>query len=297
MNFSDLVRLSFLMGRTSGAADVAIGLIDGPIAAQHPAFSRSRLHEIPGAPGAACGTVSSSACRHGTFVAGVLVAGRDSGTPGIAPDCPLVMRPIFGETGDASSMPSATPGELARALVEVLEAGVRVVNISAALMRLSSSAEERALRAALDHAAFRGVVVVAAAGNQGSIGTSILTRHPAVVPVVPSDPQGRPLDHANLGSVMGRRGLLAPGVDVRGPAVGGQVATMSGSSAAAPVVTGAIALLWSEFEAATADEIRSAVLTRSLIDRRSIVPPLLDAEAAWQRLATARGRASAEVGR
>jgi subtilisin family serine protease len=72
---------------------------------------------------------------------------------------------------------------------------------------------------------------------------------------------------------------------------------MSGSSAAAPVVTGAIALLWSEFEAATADEIRSAVLTRSLIDRRSIVPPLLDAEAAWQRLATARGRAAAEVGR
>jgi subtilisin family serine protease len=294
MNLFDMVRLSSLMGRTRGAAEVAIGLIDGPVAAQHPAFSRSHLRDIPGAPGASCGTAASSACRHGTFVAGVLVADRDSGAPGIAPDCPLVVRPIFGEAGDPSSMPSAAPGELAHALAEVVEEGVRVVNISAALVRLSSSGEERDLRAALDRAATRGVVVVAAAGNQGSVGASNLTRHPAVVPVVPCDPHGRPLHHANLGSVMGRRGLRAPGADVPGPGSGGQLAaTMSGSSAAAPIVTGAIALLWSEFEAATADEIRRAVLTRSLTDRRRIVPPLLDAEAAWQRLAAAHAPAYA----
>ena len=58
---------------------------------------------------------------------------------------------------------------------------------------------------------------------------------------------------------------------------------MSGTSAAAPFVTGAIALLWSLYPQASAAEIRQAIL-RPDIPRRSITPPLLNAEASWRLL-------------
>jgi hypothetical protein len=52
---------------------------------------------------------------------------------------------------------------------------------------------------------------VAAAGNQGTLGSTAITRHLWVIPVVAYDLQGRPMDQSNLGSSIGRRGLGAPG--------------------------------------------------------------------------------------
>lgn len=284
----DVVRLTSLMRRTDGDSDVMVGLIDGPVALGHPGFAGSDLREIPGTMGAACATASSIACTHGTYVAGLLAAQRQSGAAAICPGCPVVVRPIFRETGRAGGvMPSATPRDLARAIVETVGAGVRVLNVSAALVQ-SSPSQERELRAALDHAAARGVVVVAAAGNQGTVGSNTITRHPWVIPVVACDQHGRPLHHANLGSSIGQRGLSAPGEDVPSLGSGGPLLTLTGSSAAAPFVTGSVALLWSEFPHARADEIRMAVLDRPWTSRRTIVPRLLDAEAAYQGLAARR---------
>jgi subtilisin family serine protease len=63
-------------------------------------------------------------------------------------------------------MPSATPQELASAIVETIDAGVRILNLSAALAQPSFKGEGE-LQSALDYAAQRAVIVVAAAGNQG----------------------------------------------------------------------------------------------------------------------------------
>jgi len=46
-----------------------------------------------------------------------------------------------------------------------------------------SSRDERELDEVLDYAARRGVITVAAAGNQGAIGSSAITRHQWVIPV------------------------------------------------------------------------------------------------------------------
>src|SRR4029079_5168788 len=73
---------------------------------------------------------------------------------------------------------------------------------------------ERALRSALDHAAMRGVLVVAAAGNVPRMGTSVMTRHPSVLPVVACDRHGRPTNDSNLTHSIALRGRSAPGVDV-----------------------------------------------------------------------------------
>jgi subtilase family protein len=106
----ELAKLTMLMKRTSGSPEVKIGLIDGPVVTQHPDLAGERLREIPGNNGAACAQANSTACLHGTFVAGILSAKRNSPAPAICPDCILLIRPIFAEqiTG-GEQMPSAAP--------------------------------------------------------------------------------------------------------------------------------------------------------------------------------------------
>jgi subtilisin family serine protease len=180
-------------------------------------------------------------------------------------------------------MPNATPEELSEAILNCIEAGARVLNVSAALVQPTSKSE-RPLEATLDQAAKRGVIVIVAAGNQGSLGSTAITRHPWVVPVVAYDLQGKPTDHSNLGSSIGRRGLGAPGSRVTSLGAERKPLTLSGTSAAAPFVTGAVALLWSEFPSASANDVKLAITQPSSRRRSSVVPPLLDAWLSFQSL-------------
>ena len=96
------------------------------------------------------------------------------------------------------------------------------------------------------------------------------------------------MDLSNLGSSIGRRGLGAPGEAVTSLGPIAQPLTLDGTSAATPFVTGAAALLWSEFPNASAAEVRSAV-TKAVARRRTgIVPPLLNAWAGYEAMSQAR---------
>ena len=280
----DLVRLTPLIDRTSGRPDVIIGLIDGPVAMHHSALASQNIREISGNGSGTCTHTTSTACLHGTFVAGILAAKRGSAAPAICPGCTLLVRPIFAETTAASGeMPSATPQELAQAILDCMDAGARVLNVSAALVHPSLK-NEPALQEALDQAARRGVLVIVAAGNQGTLGNTAITGHPWVIPVVGYDPQGRPMNHSNLGGSIGRRGLGAPGERITSTGANGTPLTLGGTSAAAPFVTGTIALLWSEFPTATATELKFAATQAYAPRRTTVVPPLLDAWAAYQTM-------------
>jgi len=283
MNPLDLVKLTSLMELTSGVPEIVVGLLDGPVAMNHPELVSENIREVPGRQRGACAQADSFACMHGTFVAGILCAKRSSPAPAICPNCTLLVRPIFVETTQQNGkmMPSATPEELAAAIIECINAGARVLNLSIALAEPSSKGH-RQLEEALDHATRRDVIVVAAAGNQGTVGSSVITRHPSVIPVVAYDLRGRPLGLSNLGSSIGRRGLGAPGDEVTSLTATGKPLTAGGTSIAAPFVTGAIALLWSKFPSATAAKVRLAVAQTYASRRTTVVPPLLDAWAAYQ---------------
>lgn len=290
MTPSDFIRLAPLMGLTSGRADVTIGLIDGPVAMSHPELASEHVREIPGTLRSACTDGSSAACQHGTFVAGILSARRGSAAPAICPDCSLLVRPIFADaTAPQGEMPSATPAELAQAILDCIAAGACVLNVSAALAQPSIK-NDHVLQEALDHAAKRGVLVIAAAGNQGTLGSTAITRHRWVIPVVAHDHQGRLMDQSNLGSSIGRRGLGAPGHRITSLGTNGNTLTSGGTSAAAPFVTGAIALLWSVFPQATTTQMKIAITQAYSARRAAVAPPLLDAWGAYQYLLTVHAR-------
>jgi hypothetical protein len=283
----ELVGLAPLMRLGSGRPEVAIGLIDGPVVMDHADLAGRSIREVPAEQSGACSLADSVACRHGTAVAGILSARRGSPAPGICPDCVLLVRPIFSEFSPANGEgPSATPEELAEAIVDCVQAGARVLNLSAALARPSSKGE-RELQQALDYAVRRGAIAVAAAGNQGVVGSSAITRHPSVISVAACDLQGRPLGESNLGSSIGRRGLMAPGEGIVSLGTNGSPQAFGGTSAAAPFVTGAVALLWSVFPDASAAEIKFAMAQASAPRRSTIVPPLLNAWGAFQSMAPA----------
>jgi len=286
MGILDAVGLTALMKLTSGRPGIVVGLIDGPVIKEHPDLNIDLIREVAGKFRGACSHLDSAACKHGTFVAGILCAKRNSAAPAICPDCTLLVRPIFSERAMANSdMPSAKPDELAEAILDCVNAGAHVLNISASIAQPSTQSE-RTLAQALGEAARRGVIVVVAAGNQGTLGSTAITGHPWVIPVVAYDSAGMPLSQSNLGRSIGRMGLGAPGDRITSLGTAGEPLTSGGTSAAAPFVTGAIALLWSEFPNAPAGAIKLAITLSRFARRATVVPPLLDAWGAYQSLLT-----------
>lgn len=284
----EFVRLVGLMALTRGRPDLVVGLVDGPVALDHPDLATGNVRTLADGPGA-CQDTGSMSCWHGTFVAGILAARRGSRAPAIAPGCTLVVRPVFSEARQVGELPSATPEELSEAIIDCVDAGARVLNLSATLAG-GSIGTERALEEALQYTVQRGVLVIAAAGNQGVLAGSAITHHPWVIPVVAYAWAGRPLARSNLGRSIGSGGLGALGEGVVSLTPEGEPAVSAGTSIATPFVTGAAALLWSAFPAATAAEVKHALLSAPAGRRRMVAPPPLNAWGAYEVLSTSQVR-------
>jgi subtilisin family serine protease len=287
MNPLDLVKLTSLMKLTSGRPKIAVGLIDGPVAIDHPDLSGANIRGIPDTLSGACAGANSAACKHGTFVARILCGKPSVVSPSICRHCSLLVRPVFAGTAEADGKePSATSAGLAAAIIDCVDGGAHIINLSAATIQPSSSGS-RELGESLNYAARRGVIIVAAAGNQGTVGGSMITRHSWVIPVVACDHRGRPLGLSNLSSSTGKRGIMAPGRSVTDLSMDGRPVILEGTSVSVPFVSGTIALLWSIFPRASAALLRSAVLQLGITRRSSVLPPLLDASAALAVVASA----------
>lgn len=282
-----IIGLDELMARTEGRRSLVVALIDGPVWARHPYLAQNALRWLPTRPRVDDGDSSHPAARaHGTFMAGMLVARRDSPSPGICPGCTLLVRPIFDDTGAAGVGEPATVDArtLADAMVECVDAGARVLNLSVAASDLTAQGEQRCAEA-LDYMLRHGALAVAAAGNQGMLVSSVITRHPGVVPVIATDERGMATAYSNIGRSAGLHGVSVPVEAIRGLIPDGVAPGRGGTSVVTPVVAGAAALLWSLFPDASATQIRSALVGEVRL-RTSVVPPLLDARRAYTTLAS-----------
>lgn len=223
---------------TLGHEGVRVAVLDGPVDLEHPCFAGAHLQKVKNMADPPVGTGRMS--RHGTHIASVLFGQPDSPVHGLAPRCTGLLVPIFRDNQDGS----VSQLNLARAIQLALEAGANVINISGG--ELDPSGEpEGALRRALQLCEDSGVLVVAAAGNDGCECLHVPAAVPATIAVGALGVSGAPLDSSNWGAAYKSNGVLAAGEHILGAAPGGGTARASGSSFAAPVVAGAAALLMS----------------------------------------------------
>ena len=265
-----------LMASMSGDPRLVIGLIDGPVAVDHPGLEPNRVRRMTMPAGWRQGGPD------GTFVAGVLVGRRGTSAPGVCPGCLVVSRPVAGDAlGDGEF--AVSPDQIGAAIDDCLEAGVRILNISVVLPPAAADGSA-ALIAALDRAARRGVLVVVAAEGVRAAAGSALARHPWVVPVAACTRSGSPLPVAHLSPRLRRHALSAPGEDITSLDSPGGLATRSGAAVAVPFVTGAAALLWSALPETGVDAVRHALLSTARGSRMVSGAPLMDAWAAFVHL-------------
>jgi subtilisin family serine protease len=280
------IKLSSVMTLSSGSPTVTVGLIDGPIDFNHTAFQNSRIKTVKESQIGACKAADSVACVHGTFVAGILCAKRGLVAPAICPNCQIILYPIFSDNTPSHNnnvntiLSSSTPEELSQAIIETVDAGANVINLSLGLNTSFITTYCR-LQEAYDYALKHHVIIITAAGNQGNIGYFSILNHPWVIPIAACDEYGHPDSLSNFGHSIGRRGLLAPGVNITSTRPSEGYIRMSGTSFAAPFVTGTVALLWSLFPNATVEDIMRSITSNH---RRTIIPPVINAEAAWKFL-------------
>jgi subtilisin family serine protease len=195
---------------------------------------------------------------HGTHVAGVIAAtsGNGIGGSGVANAriLPITVADAAGHT---------TSSALVRGLAYATRRGARVINMSLAGTGFSKAEQE-----AIDRAALRGALVVAAAGNTGG---GAQREYPGayrqVLAVGALAATGRPLAQSTRGPQVA---LAAPGQGVLSTAPGGSPALVprTGASMAAAVVSGAAARLIAARPRLSAQQVRE-LLERTARD----VPP------------------------
>ncbi|MFI0425071.1 PatA/PatG family cyanobactin maturation protease [Spongiactinospora sp. 9N601] len=234
---SAIAGLAELWRLTTGDDRIAVAIVDGLVDMTHPVFGGANLTQLPELlPG---GSTDDAASAHGTAVASVLIArhnGPVAGVAGVAPRCRAISVPVFTGRRHVSQL------DLARAIDLALDAGAQVINISGGQLVDAGEAED-ALSRAVRRCRESGVLVVAAAGNDGCLCDHVPAALPGVLAVGACDDAGRPLPLSNFGPISRRQGLLAPGHEIPVAVPGGGRATMSGTSLAAPIVVGVAVLL------------------------------------------------------
>jgi cyanobactin maturation PatA/PatG family protease len=219
-----------------GDERITIAVLDGPVDLAHPCFAGAKLTELPTL---AAGSGGGRALAHGTHVASVIFGQPGSAVRGIAPACRGLIAPIFS---DAGSGLTCSQLDLARAILLAVEHGAHIINISGGQLTPSGLAEP-ILAQAVETCLRRNVLIVAAAGNDGCECLHIPAAAPSVLAVGAMGHDGAPLASSNWGTAYASQGVLAPGMEVLGAAPGGGTVAKSGTSFAAPYVSGVCALL------------------------------------------------------
>lgn len=236
---ADIAGLRALFDYAEGGSDeIRIAVVDGPVDLSHPCFAGADLTTLD-----TLGlhqTSSGGAAEHATHVASVIFGQRGSSVSGIAPSCSGLTITIY-RSGEGKLQPCSQL-DLARAIDQAVASGAHVINISGGELTATGEAETL-LAQAIRRCTESGVLMVAAAGNNGCPCIHIPAAVPSVLAVGAMDLSGSPLASSNWGSVYQEQGVLAYGQNVVGAVPGGGVAEKSGTSSATAVVSGIAALL------------------------------------------------------
>jgi subtilisin family serine protease len=167
---------------------------------------------------------------HGTHVSGTIGAINNGiGVVGVAPNVSLYGVKVLDRTG------SGTASNVINGINWAANNGMQVITMS-----LGTSSDLQSIHDAVNNARSKGIVIVAAAGNDNGGPISYPAAYDGVIAVTATDISNNLAGFSNIGP---QADFAAPGVNVYSTYKGGAYATMSGTSMATPHVTGVVALI------------------------------------------------------
>ncbi|MGW6662141.1 S8 family serine peptidase [Peribacillus sp. NPDC055009] len=219
--------------KSMGSKELIVAIIDDGIDRNHEDLKgrivnaydtiRNRKHIVP--KGA-----------HGTHIAGIIAGSANNGIggTGVAPNVKLMPINVFdGEYADTA--------DIIEAIHYAVQQKANIINMS-----LGDTSYSEALNKAVQEAYKKGVLIVAAAGNEGDMGKSVQRVYPAafshVISVAATNSSDKRPSYSNYHSTVD---IAAPGDDILSTLPYGKYGWMSGTSMATPMVAGVAALIWS----------------------------------------------------
>jgi subtilisin family serine protease len=219
--------------------------------------------------------------KHGTHVAGIIgaVRGNSTGVDGIAPNVRLMSIRTVPD-GDERDK------DVANAIRYAVDAGAQIISMS---FGKSASPYKSAVDEAVKYADSKGVLMIHAAGNDGE---DLASNKNFPNPMYTGG--GRPVNWIEVGASSWKGGdglaapfsnygkaevdVFAPGVDIYSTVPGNKYERESGTSMAAPVVSGIAALLMSYFPNLTATDVRRIIVSSVAKHDQLVVKPGTDAD-------------------
>lgn len=236
-------------------SDIVIAVVDGGVDRNHEDLSASVISGYDFVKNAEDTGIYGSG--HGTHVAGIAagIGGNGNGIVGVASGASIMPIRVLNDTGEGTLI------DVLNGILYAANHGADIINLS-----LGSEIESRAMQEAIDYAIKKGVLVVAASGNdydKDAVDYPAACDGVLAVSAVQYDGQEyREVSFANNDADLSERLIYAPGLDIYSTYGGNSYTFLSGTSMATPFVSGMAAL----FKAKNPD-----------LDGRDLLTALMDA--------------------
>jgi hypothetical protein len=204
--------------RSTWGNGVLVAVLDTGVSPSSSMFSRTRQISLVDLP-----TDLSTLNGHGTAVTSLINQ--------VAPDASFLSVRIADDNGISNSF------LIAQGILAAVDGGAKIINIS-----MGGDGYSSILQNAVDYAQERGVVIIAAAGNNGINQIAQPAAMTGVIPVMSVDAVGDHLLFSNTGSTSA---YSAPGYAVNAEGVDGGIVSFTGTSASAPIAAGTLAAVMS----------------------------------------------------
>ena len=251
--FHDAIGSFSAWGTTMGAG-VTVAVLDTGVQSNHPDLTPvlTGANTLTGTTT----TATDDSTGHGTHVAGIIAARANNiGGRGVAPLASILPVKVLGDDG------SGTTAGIIRGIKWVIneDGGSRradVINMS-----LGGYYFDVEYMRATAEAIRSGIVIVAAAGNDGNNNRCMPADYPGVVCVASTDMAGQRSCFSNYGPQVT---IAAPGSSIRSTVPTSSYGVKSGTSMATPVVAGAVALYISQMPQKPQNEKDVAAVVNAL---------------------------------